>query len=112
MDDFKVLARLLAAIRAAESLPRFDVALVDPAVLQTTAVKRDRLAIRLQKEGYVEGLCAVDGLDSGNYAAGAGVFDHKHSLAKGPAGAQGCRSSGRSANDRRNDQRDGVAYGY
>ena len=35
-DDFKVIARLLAAIRASEESPVFDTALVDEKVLKTT----------------------------------------------------------------------------
>ena len=60
MDDFKVIARLLAAIRASEGSPMFDVALVDEKVLKTTAANRDLLAVKLQKAGYIEGL-AVNG---------------------------------------------------
>lgn len=61
MDDFKVIARLLAAIRASEESPVFDVALVDEKVLKTTAANRDLLAVKLQKAGYIEGLVVIDG---------------------------------------------------
>ena len=60
MDDFKVMARLLAAIRASEESPVFDVALIDEKVLKTTAVNRDLLAVKLQKAGYIEGLVIID----------------------------------------------------
>ena len=49
MDDFKVIARLLAAIRASGESPVFDVALVDEKILKTTAANRDLLAVKLQK---------------------------------------------------------------
>ena len=64
MDDFKVIARLLSAIHAGEENPPFNLALIDEKVLQTTAAKRDRLAIKLQKEGYVEGLFVIDDIDN------------------------------------------------
>ena len=64
MDDFKVMARLLAAIRASEESPVFDVALIDEKVLKTTDVNRDSLAVKLQKAGYIEGLVIID--DVGN----------------------------------------------
>ena len=64
MNDFKIIARLLAAIRASEESPVFDVALVDEKVLRATEVQRDILAVKLQKAGYIEGLYIVDGVDN------------------------------------------------
>lgn len=64
MDDFKVIARLLAAIRASEESPVFDTALVDEKILKTTAVNRDLLAVKLQKAGYIEGLAIIDDIDN------------------------------------------------
>ena len=64
MDDFKIIARLLAAIKASEESPVFDVALVDEKVLRTTAVKRDILAVKLQKAGHIEGLVIIDDVDN------------------------------------------------
>ena len=64
MDDFKVMARMLAAIRASEESPVFDVALIDEKVLKTTDVNRDLLAVKLQKAGYIEGLVTIDDVDS------------------------------------------------
>lgn len=63
MNDFKIIARLLAAIRASEESPVFDVALVDEKVLGATETQRDILAVKLQKAGYIEGLCIIDGVD-------------------------------------------------
>ena len=64
MDDFKVMARLLAAIKEGEDNPPFDVALVSPKALKTTEAKRDALAVKMQKAGYVEGLWVEDGIDN------------------------------------------------
>ena len=64
MDDFKIIARLLAAIRASEGNPVFNPALVDERVLNTAESKRDILAVKLQKAGYIEGLFVVDDVDN------------------------------------------------
>lgn len=65
MDDFKTIARLLAAIRAGERGPAFNTALVDERVLKTTAENRDALARKLAKAGYIDGLYIVETLDEG-----------------------------------------------
>ena len=65
MEDFKIMARLLAAIRAGESCPAFNTALVDERVLKTTAENRDALARKLAKAGYIDGLYIVETLDEG-----------------------------------------------
>lgn len=64
MDDFKIIARLLAAIRAGEDEAVFPLALIGEGVLRTTAQRRDSLALKLQKAGYIEGLYLVDGIDN------------------------------------------------
>ena len=64
MDDFKIIVRLLAAIRASETERTFNPALVDEKVLRTTAAKRDNLAIKLQKAGYVDGLITTEDIDN------------------------------------------------
>lgn len=63
MNDFKLMARLLAAIRAGEGGP-FNCALVDERVLKATAKDRDRMALKLQKAGYIEGLFVIDDVDN------------------------------------------------
>lgn len=63
-DDFKVMARLLGAIRANEEKPVFDPLCVDEKVMCTTAAHRDALAIKLQKAGYIEGVFILDGIDN------------------------------------------------
>lgn len=69
MDDFKIIARLLAAIRTGEGKPTFDCTLVDEKIMKAPAVKRDNLAIKLQKAGLVEGLFIVDDIDNQPYPA-------------------------------------------
>lgn len=63
MDDFKIIARLLAAIRAGEGQQPFNCALVDEKVIKAPEAKRDALAIKLQKSGLIEGLFIVDDID-------------------------------------------------
>lgn len=63
-DDFKVMVRLLSAIRASEEKPVFDPLLIDEKVVKTTAEHRDSLAVKLQKAGYIEGLFVLDGIDN------------------------------------------------
>lgn len=63
MDDFKIIARLLAAIYAIGEKGQMDMALIDPRTLKTTAEKRDHIAIMLEKEGYITGLRKIDGVD-------------------------------------------------
>lgn len=64
MDDFKIIARLLAAVRAGEGKAAFNCALVDEQAIKAPNEKRDALAIKLQKAGYLEGLFIVDDVDS------------------------------------------------
>lgn len=64
MDDYKIIARVLAAIRAGEGQATFNCALVDEKVVKAPAAKRDVLAIKLQKEGLVDGLFVVDDIDN------------------------------------------------
>ena len=63
MDDFKIIARLLAAIYAINEKGQMNVALVDPRVLRTTAEKRDNIALMLESEGYIAGLRKIEGID-------------------------------------------------
>lgn len=63
-SDMHLMARLLAAVKAGEVSRPFDVSLVDPAVLRCTAEERDRMALKLSKEGYVDGLFVIDGIDN------------------------------------------------
>ena len=56
MDDFIVLVRIMAAIKAFENSPAFDVSLLDEKIIKAPSADRDRLAVKLQKEGLIEGL--------------------------------------------------------
>lgn len=51
MDDFKIITRLLAAIRAGEDETVFPLALISEGALHTTEQRRDSLARKLQKAG-------------------------------------------------------------
>lgn len=64
MNDFKAMARIISSIRASENMPAFDPNMVDPSVLRCDEKTRDLLAVKLQKEGYVEGLFVVDDIDN------------------------------------------------
>ena len=76
MDDFKVIARLLAAVRIGEGQKVFDCALVDEKVIKAPAAKRDSLAIKLQKEGLIEGLFVVGDIDNQSYPAVMWEYSH------------------------------------
>lgn len=67
MDDFKIIARLLAAIRASEEQQTFNCALVDEKVVKAPDAKRDSLAIKLQKAGLIDGLHIIDDIDNQPY---------------------------------------------
>ena len=60
MDDFCLIAKLLAAIKSSEDDERFNIALVDEKALKTTAAHRDMLAFKLKQAGYIDGLCVID----------------------------------------------------
>ncbi|WP_058270443.1 YjcQ family protein [Olsenella massiliensis] len=63
MNDFTVIARLLAAIRAYDGKP-FNAAAVSPAALKTDEATRDLLALKLQNAGYIEGLITTEDIDN------------------------------------------------
>lgn len=75
-DDFKVMVRLLSAIRASEEKPVFNPLLVDEKVLGTTAEHRDALAVKLQKAGYIEGVFVLDGID--NVSTSVVLWNNSH----------------------------------
>ena len=58
----RLMARLLAAIRTGEGRAPFSTALVAPAVLRCTADERDRMALKLERDGYITGLFTIDGI--------------------------------------------------
>ncbi len=64
MDDFKTIARLLAAVKIGQDMPVFNCALVDEKTLRTSAAVRDRLAVTLRDEGLIDGLFVVDDIDN------------------------------------------------
>jgi len=64
MDDMKLLVKILVAVKACQDEDVFNVNLVDEKVLKATSKQRDRVAVQLQKEGYIEGLYVIDGIDN------------------------------------------------
>ena len=64
MREMKLIAMLLAAIKAGENNAAFNISLIDPAVLNTDEKTRDRIAVLLQDEGYIKGLLVIDGIDN------------------------------------------------
>lgn len=59
-----LMARMLAAVKAGEESRPFNASLVDPTVLRCTAEERDRMAVKLAKAGYVDGLFVISGIDN------------------------------------------------
>lgn len=76
MDDFKIIAQLLAAVRIGEGQKVFNCALVDEKVIKAPAAKRDSLAIKLQKEGLIAGLFVLDDIDNQPYPAVMWEYSH------------------------------------
>lgn len=63
MDDFKAMAKVLAAIRAGEDSEHFNLALISERALGMTEKQRDKTALLLYKNGHIEGLYIIDGID-------------------------------------------------
>lgn len=63
MDDFKAMAKVLAAIKAGEDSEVFNLALISERALGITEKQRDKTALLLHKNGYIEGLHIIDGID-------------------------------------------------
>ena len=64
MEEFKLMARLLAAIRASEDKEVFDLNFVSEQVLKTTARRRDKMAMKLKNAGYITGIVKLYGIDN------------------------------------------------
>lgn len=63
MDDFKAMAKVLAAVKGGEGLPVFNMALVSKEALAMPETERDKAALRLYENGYIDGLQIIDGID-------------------------------------------------
>lgn len=63
MDDFKAMAKVLAAIKGSEGLPVFNMALVSEAALGMPEAERDKAALRLYENGGIDGLQIIDGIN-------------------------------------------------
>lgn len=90
MEDFKFMVRLLAAIQAQEGAAVFDTSYISESVLQTTAKKRDMLAYKLNKDGYIDGLFAIDDVDNQAYPHIMWTQSHPYVTIKGLAYMQEC----------------------
>lgn len=63
MDKFKDMARVIAAIESGHGKPVFNLALVSEEALGIPEERRDDAAMLLYKNGYIEGLRIVEGID-------------------------------------------------
>lgn len=63
MDDFKAMAKVLAAIKGSEGVPVFNMALVSEEALGMPEAERDKAARRLYENGYIDGLQVIGGID-------------------------------------------------
>lgn len=67
MNDFKLMARILSAIKVCEHERCMNVALFDTKVLKTDEATRDSLIAKLQEDGYVKGFDIIDDIDNQQY---------------------------------------------
>lgn len=63
MNDFTIIARILAVIRVYDG-KQFNAAAVSCEALGTDEQTRDLLAIKLQNAGYIEGLITTEDIDN------------------------------------------------
>ena len=90
MEDFKIMVRLLAAIQPQEGAAVFDTSRIGENALKTTAQKRDMLAYKLKKDGYIDGLFVVDDVDNQAYPYIAWANSHPYVTIKGLSFMQEC----------------------
>lgn len=90
MEDFKIMVRLLAAIQSQEGAAVFDTSRIGENALKTTAQKRDMLAYKLNKDGYIDGLFVVDDVDNQAYPYIAWANSHPYVTIKGLSFMQEC----------------------
>lgn len=90
MEDFKIMVRLFAAIQSQEGSAVFDTSRIEENALKTTAQKRDMLAYKLNKEGYIDGLFVVDDVDNRAYPYIAWANSHPYVTIKGLLFMQEC----------------------
>ena len=67
MNDFKVMANILAAVRQCEHDRQMNLSYYDLEVLKTDEITRDSIVAKLQKDGYVEGFFVIDDIDNQQY---------------------------------------------
>ena len=83
MEDFKLMVRLIAAIQSQEGSAVFDTSLITENALKTTAQKRDMLAYKLNKDGYIDGLFVVEDVDNQPYPHIMWANSHPYVTIKG-----------------------------
>ena len=67
MDEFKVMAKILAAVKECEHKREMNTMLFDVKLLKTDEATRDSLIVKLQKDGYVDGFFIIDNIDNLEY---------------------------------------------
>lgn len=76
MEEFKAMAKVIAAIKAGEDSEEFNLALVSERALGLTEKQRDKAALLLYKNGYIEGLRVIDGIDGQRVPVICWEFSH------------------------------------
>lgn len=56
MEEFRIIYRILRAIKNSMDYEEFDTAILSPEALKCSEEKRDKLLIQLQDSGYISGL--------------------------------------------------------
>ena len=69
MSDFKLMAKILSAVKSCEQERQMDVSLFQPEVLGASEGERDSMIVKLQEDGYVDGFYIVDEVDNLAYPA-------------------------------------------
>lgn len=69
MNDFKVMAKILTAVKVCEHERKMNPVLFDIKVLKTDEATRDSIVVKLQEDGYVDGFLIVDDIDNQAYPA-------------------------------------------
>lgn len=60
LTDYQIIARLLVAFRAGDGDKDFNVAYVDSNIIPAPWEDKDRIAMKMQTEGFVDGLKPFD----------------------------------------------------
>ena len=69
MNDFRLMARILSAVKVCEHERKMNMTLFDVNVLKTDEATRDSIVVKLQESGYVKGFVIIDDMDNQAYPA-------------------------------------------